>query len=246
MARDFQGGYFHIGTGLSAPTTLSVALWTHIDTLSGYWLNCHNGSSPFNGWSYRLFSTVADKPSYWSNNIGTWQNGTTSLTTGEWLHVGFSITGTGAGGGTHYLNGAANGTWTHSHPSAYVGANHAIGAFNSGIVLYDGRMAEFGIWNAGLTATEFASLADGLAPPFIRPANLIRYWPFIADGSPAIERKNGISTTLVSGTVAVSSHPRIIYPAAPHIITVPAVVAAGANPKGPFDNPLRGPFGGPV
>lgn len=76
---------------------------------------------------------------------------------------------------------------------------------------FDGRIAECGVWNVALTDDEVASLAKGFAPPCIRRASLIAYYPMVRD---TISLKDLFSATAnhltLAGTTAVADHPPII------------------------------------
>ncbi len=83
-----------------------------------------------------------------------------------------------------------------------------------------GSIAEVAVWNVALTDAEVAILAAGYSPLFVRPQNLVAYWPLIRGLTDPV---GGYDMT-ASGTV-VSVHPRIIRPAPmPYYgITIPAV-----------------------
>ena len=73
-----------------------------------------------------------------------------------------------------------------------------------------GREAEVGIWNVALTDAEVAILAAGYSPLFVRPQNLVYYFPLIRDDDNCL--MSGVNLTAV-GTPEVIEHPRIIRPA---------------------------------
>ena len=45
----------------------------------------------------------------------------------------------------------------------------------------NGRIAEAAIWDAALTDAEAAILATGIRPIFVRPQNIVAYWPLVRD-----------------------------------------------------------------
>ncbi len=82
-----------------------------------------------------------------------------------------------------------------------------------------GGIGEVGAWNVALTDAEVIVLAAGYSPLFVRPQNLVAYWPLIQGLNDPV----GGYTMTASGTV-VSAHPRIIRPVMPYYgITIPAV-----------------------
>lgn len=96
----------------------------------------------------------------------------------------------------------------------------ASSAFMSGLI------AEAAIWNIALTDEEVAILAAGYSPLFVRPQNLVFYAPLIRE---ILDVVGGVTLTNVSSTVG--DHPRMIYPAPPHIWTPSAAVAALASQR---------------
>jgi len=109
-----------------------------------------------------------------------------------------------------YLNGG--------NPSTSTAAINSQGALNSANIFartavssvgtfFQGAIAEFGIWNAALTADEIASLAKGMTCDKIRPQNLVFYSPLVRD---LIDQKGGRVITN-NNAATIANHPRI-YP----------------------------------
>ena len=46
---------------------------------------------------------------------------------------------------------------------------------------FNGRIAEVGVWNVGLTDAEIAILAKGIKPIYVRPESLLYYVPLVRD-----------------------------------------------------------------
>jgi len=108
---------------------------------------------------------------------------------------------------TVYLNGGSSATSSVSvvQPNT---DRVLIGMRTSGGVnglFMDGQIAEFGIWNAALTAAEIASLAKGMTCDKIRPQNLVFYAPLVRD---LIDQKGGLTITNNNGAT-VANHPRV-------------------------------------
>lgn len=97
---------------------------------------------------------------------------------------------------------------------------------------YDGLLAEVGIWNVALTDAEMATLAKGFSPLFIRPGNLVAYWPLIGRNSPETDSVGGFNLTLSGGTgvPVVAVHPRVIMPSSQIIMPPPGAPPAVGNP----------------
>jgi len=96
---------------------------------------------------------------------------------------------------------------------------------------WSGFIAEVAVWNVALTLADITILSLGYSPLFVKPGNLVNYWPLIGTNSPEIDIIGGFDMTLVN-TPTKSAHPPIIYPAMPYIITAPA--AAGLADPSPI------------
>lgn len=91
----------------------------------------------------------------------------------------------------------------------------------------NGRMAEAAVWDVALDDAEMTALAKGICPLLIRPASLVAYYPLVGNDSPEPDRwKNRYDLTLTNGPTK-ADHPRIYYPATPHVFMPSA--AAPAN-----------------
>lgn len=100
-----------------------------------------------------------------------------------------------------------------------------IGAYDDGSGEYwDGKIAEFGIWNRILSAGEAAKLGKNCSALFI-PRGLVFYAPLFGNNSPETDIVGSGSGT-VSGATKFA-HPPIIYPSFSQIrrFTTNAVVA---------------------
>lgn len=71
------------------------------------------------------------------------------------------------------------------------------------------NIAEVGIWNRALVASEITALAAGYAPSYFKNG-LVAYYPLIGKVDPETDLKGGVNLT--STGAGVSSHPKIIYP----------------------------------
>lgn len=84
-----------------------------------------------------------------------------------------------------------------------------------------GHIAGAAVWNAALSDDEAAILAKGYSPLFVKPENLVAYWPLVR----GLNDRVGGYTLTASGTT-VSAHPPVIYPAPP-AFAMGAVAVAG-------------------
>lgn len=155
-----------------------------------------------------------------------------TFATGQWDH--YLITdsgGTSANNITAYLNGTAltpgTGTNDATTPAAS-GSWSAGGRIFDDLRNFDGRLANFGVWDRVLGAGEIAMLADGFSPMFCRRG--LRWAPEIVRA-----QRDPISgqTGTLDGT-AVIEHPRTIFPSGPINMGVPAAVPASLLYPAPF------------
>lgn len=70
---------------------------------------------------------------------------------------------------------------------------------------FNGRIAEVGIWNAALTASEIAGLAKGMTCDKIRPQSLVFYAPLVRN---LMDAKGGLTITN-NNSATIATHPRV-------------------------------------
>lgn len=129
------------------------------------------------------------------------------VTASTWQHYGASYT---LASRYAYLNGIPGPESTPSPGAMTNWVNFYIGAANvSGLADYvDGAIAEVGIWNAILTSAEMLTLSKGYSPLFVRPQNLVHYFPLVRSN---IDVVGGLALTPINSPT-VRAHPRVIYP----------------------------------
>jgi hypothetical protein len=141
-----------------------------------------------------------------SRDAGTFTGASSATTVSQnvWTHgCGVWASGTSK---TAYLNGVA-GSVNTSSSTPTLANTIGIGAINRAtpIELFNGDLAEVGIWNAALTAEEVASLADGMTCDKVRPQSLVFYAPLVRD---LVDVKGGLTITN-NNTATVANHPRV-------------------------------------
>lgn len=92
---------------------------------------------------------------------------------------------------------------------------------------FRGNIAEAAIWNVALTADEVASLARGIRPCYIRPANLVAYWPIYGRHAIEIDPWGKFDMTVTGATA--STHPRMHVPflRQSRFVLAPRIATAG-------------------
>lgn len=215
MARDFNGSSDKINytlvTGQHSNDAITIGMWLYCDAVDQY-------ANPFrlqdasanitanwefdNGWGW-VFNAQ------WSSANGAWSIPKPS--TGTWFHacVTYSWSSTTVNP-VIYINGVSQTINERQAPSGTkvnTGDRLVLG-FNPDF-WYNGRMAEFSIWNKQLSTEEVAILADGFSSLFL-PNGLVFHAPLFGKYSAEPDVMKGTAGTL-TGTSAIS-HPRMIYP----------------------------------
>ena len=74
-----------------------------------------------------------------------------------------------------------------------------------------GLVAEVGVWDIALAASNVLSLSKGVSPLHVHPESLIGYWPLIGHSSPSRDLVGSAPMSLINSPTA-GAHPRIIRP----------------------------------
>lgn len=147
----------------------------------------------------------------WSSSSTTrWATPTNSAPTGQWLNLIVTYDG---GATTNdpviYIDNSSQSLTETNAPSGSIVTNadaYVLGARGGDSLRnFDGKLAEFAIWDRILTTGEIAALAKGYSPAFFF-TSLVEYLPLIRS---MVSYKNAAATD--TGTAEIA-HPRIIYP----------------------------------
>ncbi len=218
------------------PRPITIALWLKA-AARGQMQMLFSNNYPIDGPT--LAATVVDAGGG-SDKQGVYTNGgyvyssNFVLSTTTWTHLGWTYQAAG-NAIAFFLNGAANGTGTRIYGGT-VTNGAAIGTLTGALAGFavNGSVAEFAVWNAILTAGEFAALAGRVSPMRIRPANLACYLPIWGAGATTERDVAGGGTWAVNGTLTQSDHAPVQRPFSRRL-WVPYAVAAAAS-----GNPLLG------
>lgn len=223
MARQFTGSE-DLNIGIATPLqitgdkTISFRIKTTTIALQVL-LGFYKPSGSFEGYGVAIGISIAGRLNYFSNVTGSWRQSSTGINNGAWRHCAIRINGTGAGAGTFYLDGTADGTFTEA-TCGVGGAVKRIAANADATLRFIGEMAEVAVYSAALDASEITALSKGFSPILIRPASLVAYWPLIGSYSPEIDVwKNNLSGT-ITGSPSASAHPRVYYPTGQMIMPI--------------------------
>lgn len=232
MARSFASvstQYLEAAAAVVTALPLTMACWFNPTTGDDFLGGLFNSGSSGNMFGMNMQGTTLEAQ-HWSSTDAAFATTTATFTTNAWHHgvVVFSA----VNARSVLLNGA-NKVSDTTVVAAPTGLNRtSIGRRGSsipGAVSMDGRIAEFAIWDVALTDAEVAILAARYSPLFVRPGNLVAYWPLIGRTSPEIDRVGRFELTLVNGPTA-GDHPAIIYPWSLGI-GVPAAAAAAVRKR---------------
>lgn len=210
MAYNFirnNGVFLSVSNAVVSQTPLTIAAWnkvTDINTAQAVVSICTN-----NGTHRFQIVLVANTARYRCNAVGSSATGfaeaTASATAGTWGHVAAVFSSDSSR--TCYFNGGNSGTSSVTSTLSETLSQVQIGSvyINGNSNYMNGDIAEVGIWNAALTASEVASLGKGITCNQVRPQSLVFYAPLIRDIND-IARGVSISNT---NSATVSNHPRI-------------------------------------
>ena len=130
-----------------------------------------------------------------------------------------------------YLDGGNKGTSSVDLTPA--GIDKVMLAFGTaGGAYLDGNLAESAIWDVALSDDEVADLGKWVSPLFIRPGNLVAYWPLI--GSENIDWVGGHHLTPINSPTVGDHPPKIIMPTL-QALMVPSGVITIEVPLGEID-----------
>ncbi len=230
MARDFTSAssqYLSDAASFVVNAPMSIACWFNVDNVTArhFLMSVVNDTSgKGDRFSLQARGDQANDPlefQVFEEGLGQDLAVIDGVTAGSWSHAGGSKAS--AGDTNVYLNGSV-GTPDTAHQAVPSGINDChIGGINyvTFTSYADALIAEAGVWDAVLTSAEFAMLALGYSPLFIRLQSLVAYWPLLGRTSPEIDLVGARSLTLNSAP-ATADHPPVFYPSTSPIISPPS------------------------
>lgn len=188
MARSFSGSSQHLENGASVLTAepVTLACWFTLSS-SGFTAKTLVSLSQSGGAARCLLQVSSnDKLVVFSGSSGgatAFSEHATVLSLNTW-YFGAGVFAS-ASSRLCYLGTVPSAVDTNTAGMSGTNRTNLGARYNSTIGVYHtGLIAEAGIWNAALSAEEIGALAQGLAPPLVRPAALKAYWPLIGRTSP--------------------------------------------------------------
>ena len=160
----FDGTDDHVNLGspseLNLTGEMSIFAWIKTNSLSGtdgVVVDLSSGGTQAQ-WGLEINRTAA-KVSVLGNGSGAVLTGSTSLTTGNWFHIGFTRSGTASNWTyTIYVNGVSDGTvTTATNPDAQQGAAIGrLGLYNGGY--FNGEIDEVAIFNYAVGSADISKI----------------------------------------------------------------------------------------
>lgn len=150
----------------TAPNALSVVLWAYVDTpqpstFGGRMISERSST----GWFFATRNTAALQ-FFWSGQFTSLSviSSNSSYSTGTWVHFAVTYDGSTTATNVHiYVNGSEVGYATQTNGSGLQDANGANTRFGeeasgSADTVYDGKMAEIGVFDRVLTGSEITDI----------------------------------------------------------------------------------------
>jgi hypothetical protein len=189
MAYDFDGtnDYIQAPLGTSYNVPISIACWFNSDTT-----NANKtlvtlaiglvGQTTSNGFHLRITSGAQVQATI-ANGAGSNSAAVGTYTLQNWHHGAAVFYTTGS---RYAFCDAVRSSQSSTVRTVNVNpSNLLIGQGSGGDFNlpqpYNGRIAEVGVWNVGLTDAEIAILAKGIKPIYVRPESLLYYVPLVRD-----------------------------------------------------------------
>src|SRR3990170_1162498 len=228
MARDFAAAssqYLEVNVAVVTAVPFSMGCWFRSTaTLTDQVLMGLCDKDVGNQWHMLALSGVADTVAADTRQVSeVAAQTTTSYSVNTWHHT----LGVWAAANDRraYIDGGSKGTEATSLTPTGLDrlSIGRIGDSTPGLYMA-GRIAEAAIWDVALSDAEALILARGFSPLFVRPASLVAYYRLIRGGT-EIDLIGANNVVESASAPTVAEHPRIIYPAAPLIVTAPAAPA---------------------
>jgi len=238
MARLFDDAasqYLEYGGAVVTDYPFSVAIWFYSDSTAKqtlFWVG--DKDAPDNYFEMQLSGETSGTVAATArgNDIEQHANTSSTYSTNTWHHTAAVFTD--ATDRAAFLDGGNKGTDNvDTTPSGLDRSTIGRSADSTPSDYMSGRIAEVGVWNVALTDAEVAILARGYSPLFVRPQNLVAYWPLIRDEDQ--DRVGGYDMTAYN-TPTIAAHPRVLYPAPPMAIAAPVAAPAIRIPRYGFTN----------
>ena len=181
-ALSFNGSdeYLNVGnsSSLDVGNVLTVEAWVKPNSITAregiFSTRFNNASGSF---QFELGTGSAGTGRVAVSGVSTWvaQTGDNAIATGEWVHLAYTRTGSGAGTSKIYINGVLQ---TLINNEAYTFVNNTgdkvIGSGTSGGQFFNGSMDEVRVWNIARTADQIReSMYLSLAGT---ETGLVSYW----------------------------------------------------------------------
>lgn len=213
MARSFNGTSDKItfgGSLITATPPYTIAAWANPSSTAGIQNVLACGGTGYavqlrrDGTAWNLYQHNSGG----SDVVASYPGG---VVASEWSFVG----GDWDGGDIHlWIAGVLRATTVcTSIMASHVGTANSWGndQADGGAQFWNGLLAEGAIWNAVLTASEWAALAAGVSPFRVRPQSLIHYLPMFGLASPEPDLSGNANNGTLTGTTPANHPPVTLF-----------------------------------
>jgi hypothetical protein len=234
MARNFVAASSQFMRAASAPLTakpVTIAAWFRRTAVTGIQAGVYIGDATGNTTRLGLGRTSAtmrlmDRGATAAVAADHTSNGLPAV--GVWYHgAGVYSSATSR---TPYFNGAAGTNNTTNAGAQTSFTRVSVGRMDQSSVQdnFDGDIAEVGVWNVALTASEIASLARGVPPTMVRPNALVFYAPLYGNDSPEPDYTTGHRNLTNGAAGAAATTSTMHAPVIPGFLHLPFAIVAPA------------------
>jgi hypothetical protein len=203
MAFSFNGSnqYMQVASAPMTAAPLSIAFWFRKSSTvvkNGVFLRASGNATNLIG----IYFTTAVRGYAFASGASADFACTTTYSTNTWTHACFTTSSSSFR--TIYQNGGNSAN--NGAPVTPAGINQIDIATFGGSTNFDGDLADLGIWNVALNASEVLSLASGYSCQTVRPQSLVFHAPLIRE---LIDTRAARTITNYN-SATVANHPRII------------------------------------
>ena len=194
---------------------ISVSCWFRPDRITGaamvFWVQRDAGAAGSDG---LIYAPAGDNVQTNSNSGAAAGLSPTGVFLDVWQHGGGSFETASRYGVLNGIRGAPDTTSSPMGGSQVVTDFCQVLTSNNEV---EGSMAEFAMWSAVLDVKDWALLGAGYSPLFVRPRDLVVYYPLSFRALPypagsAGRHRNLATLESIGLPFSEGDHPRIIYP----------------------------------
>jgi hypothetical protein len=200
--------YIDIASSELTSSGFTASIWVYPDSLPAVATPC--GASGTGYWAiFSIGTALRIQIDNSTTTASLAESAGSTLTTGEWQHLCATVSAS-PNDLYAYRNGTqvASATGVSDAPPFTITV-YAAGRYpgGGGTNYWDGKLADYALYDAVLSAAEIAALAKGASPLTIRPTKLVMYWPLWGITTPEVDLGPLHKVGTVSGAVLANHAP---------------------------------------